>query len=70
LRLDATQQQKGFSRELPSIYLFSVSKEKCVAVKRKYFEVQQEGAGLSAVQDKQQWHGIIAPSDAIWRASV
>src|SRR6266849_4704997 len=33
LRLDATQQQRGFSRELPSIYLFSVWKEKCVAGK-------------------------------------
>src|SRR5580704_9957535 len=34
LRLDAPQQQRSLSRELPSIYLFSVWKEKCVAGSR------------------------------------
>src|SRR5216683_3510985 len=33
VRLDATRQQIGFWRELPSTYLFSVWREKCVAGK-------------------------------------
>jgi hypothetical protein len=41
LRLDATQQQRSWSRELPSIYLFSVWEEKCVAGNAKYFEKLQ-----------------------------
>jgi len=42
LRLDATQQQRRWSRELPSIYLFSVWREKCVAGHREYFEELQK----------------------------
>jgi hypothetical protein len=51
LRLDATQQQRSLSRELPSIYLFSVLLGKCVACKQEYF---RDAAGwwmLSVVQD-------------------
>jgi hypothetical protein len=42
LRLDAPQRQRSVSRELPSIYLFSVGREKCVAGSRKYFEALQK----------------------------
>jgi hypothetical protein len=52
LRLAATQQQSVFSRELPSIYLFSVWREKCVGGKQKYFVGSIKGLVLSATRDK------------------
>src|SRR5580700_7164691 len=42
LRLDVPQQQRSLLRELPSIYLFSVWREKCVAGSPKYFEELQK----------------------------
>jgi hypothetical protein len=45
-------------RELPSIYLFSVEKGKCVAAKYKYFmEASTEGS-LSSHRDKNELAGV------------
>src|SRR5580658_10134077 len=52
LRLDAPQRQRSLSRELPSIYLFSVWREKCVAGSAKIFRGAAEGLALSADGDK------------------
>ena len=52
LRLDATQQQRSLSRELPSIYLFSVWKRKMCRRRKKILLRDSKGSTLSAEQDK------------------